>query len=1559
MITGFRVAPKGAQEWYGVEVDLVAYGKIISGGLPMAALAGKSKYLDAFDGGQWQFGDDSTPPAGVTFFGGTFVRHPLGLASSLAALKAIKEGGSKIYETLNTKSEKFAHDIATLINRTKAPLKVLATSSIIVLKPTDGNPFIPLFFFFCRMKGIHMTSKAALITLAHSEEDLNKTLVVFEEVIGEMQTAGFFPISVSDPKPQHQIISVPKPNIDQSKIENSIFSNIKQVIREDQLLPLTQGQKEVWIEHRLGDEAAAAYNLAGKIELRGEINLAVLQKSVDHLVSRHGALRAKFEFEAPNQFIQAKADLQIDFIDLSDKSEEEFEKTLMVIEQEESTKPFDLFNGPLVRFRLIQKNKAVFILIISAHHGISDGWSCGIIAKELSVIYSSLNNNLNISLPPAKSYAEFVQEENQFLNSEEYKENKRYWEGQFKDEIPILEFPTEAPRPIKKTYDADLRRIHLDGKLVEELKQVASKEGTTLFILLYTAFRTFLHRLSNQDDFVLGLVAAAQTIAGNENLVTHGVSLLPVRNKINRKATFSEELKTTRNLVLDAFDHQRYTLGALVQSLKVKRDPSRQPIISFLFNMDADGDVLKFDKVKGSVEPIQRKYETFDTFINVKSVKEGIDFEWIFNTDLFSPEMIKWRLLEFKTLLESIVKDVRSPIGLLNLIAPQELELRSTWKSENILRDKSELFNSYFNNSVSSVPSKIAVQCGFEALTYLQLEEDSNRLAHRLIQGGLTKGDHIGIYFERSIDMVIALLASIKAGGVYVPLDPVNPVDRIQFLLEDVDSKFLLTHKALEPHQPLGNWKTIYLNGPTADWKNAPSEKVNQSIHGDDLAYIIYTSGSSGKPKSVQIPHHALVDHHLSMIDAIGITKDDHILSVASVAFDPSVQDYFLPLMLGGKVTIATRQEQLDGRLLAELIDIKNISILQATPATWRLLMLAGWKGSNQLTILSGGEGLNRSFADELLKKCHRLFNIYGPTETTIWSTTHEVKNGTRKPTLSGFEPVGRPMANVQMYLLDENKKEVPIGVPGELYIGGIGVAPKGYHKRPQLNEFHFVKNPFDENETIYRTGDMACYQMDGNLEFLGRKDGQVKIRGHRIEVGEVESFLSKYKIIKDNVVVAKENPAGEKTLVAYVTLSNGTPLNISEAKSYLLKDLPNYMVPNYFVTLKAFPLTNTLKIDRKKLPEPNWEVVSKVNIDDRPTTKEEIALAEIWKEILKINDCGIHDDFFEIGGHSLIAVEMMAKIEATTGIRLPLSSLLENSTISKLALVLKGDKEMEFTKSMVPIRTEGSKPPVYLVHGAGLHVLMYQTLAENMSPEQPIYGFQARGLYGEAEPLDRIEDMAAAYIEEILERNPKGPYALAGYSFGGLITFEMAKQLKAMGKEVVMLGMFDTVVRPEITGKNWSYYQSLKRLGKKVAWNFGALAKDPIHNLKYKSNTLNRRLKRMTWSFTNKPDTNLNENDIDHNMALLDQKNKIAFEHYRITPFDGKIHLFRAKVRRFWIEDFEFLGWKPFARKGVVVHEVPGDHLHLFDMPNGKEFANILQRVLNKVFNDTSNAKS
>ncbi len=1576
MITGFRLGTRGAQGWYGVEADIVAYGKIISGGLPMAAVAGKSRFMDAFDGGMWNFGDASIPEAGVTFFGGTFVKHPLSLAASLAALSEIKERGDEMYEALNTKTMVFAERLKNLFLETKVPLYIQCTSSILAVKLADHNPFSRLFFYFLKLKGVHWQEKAGLMSTAHTQEDLDFTYQVFEESIREMQSAGFFKITVFEQEDLNVIVPPPQ-HI--PLLEKTSDGGQKKTI------PLTEGQKEVWVEQQLGNEAAAAYNLSGELKFNGNLNVAVLEESLKVLMNRHESLRTIFDSKEPRQHVFSQYDLPYKYLDVSDKVEKEKQTFFNSLKEEETTQPLDIFKAPGIRFTLVKFSSEEYKLILTAHHAFADGWSCGIITNDLGAIYTSLSNNEKVELAEAKQLSEFVFEQIENQKEEEGQEAEEFWLNQFKDDVPVLEFPTDKNRPKKKTYDADLERILIEPELYEDLKRLSADQGTTFFITLYSAFQVFMHRLSGQEDFVLGMVAAAQAIAGNQNLVAHGVSLLPIRTKIDKTKTFSEQLKESRNSVLDAFEYQNYTLGSLVKKMKLARDESRQPIISFLFNMDADAEPIQFGNMQVSVAPIQRKFETFDTFINVKSGKNGIDFEWIYNTDLFEKATIRRRLSEFKTLLQELVIEPNLKIWQYNVLPDSELNQLLSWNNTETSFPNEVTIPALFEKQAGLEPDRIAVDFKGEFLNYETLNKRSNQLANFLIEKGLNKGDHVGIFMDRSIEMLIGLLACLKAGGVYVPLDPVNPDQRILTLLKDVEARYLISHEFMIDRLPdydafnviiptNKNWQQVHQNGQHLNKtsqlylsflpKNYSIENPVAYLKPEDLAYVIFTSGSTGKPKSIAIPHYAVIDHHFAMKEAIGFGKDDVIFSVASIAFDPSVQDFFLPLFLGAKVVIASKEATTDGFLLKKRMEESLPTIMQATPATWRILFASGWEGSDRLTILSGGEGLTKAFAEKLIERSKALYNIYGPTETTIWSTTQKVDQKlVEAKNEEGYMPIGKPINNVQLYILDEHLQRVPIGVPGEICIGGVGVAPSGYVKQERLTAEKFVANPFNSLEKIYRTGDVGRFLEDGSVEYLRRVDNQVKVRGFRIELGEIESNINRFTDIRENVVLVKEDSSKSKRIAAYVVMKNGIKLNQKLLKKQLRKVLPSYMVPSAFVEMQSFPMTASMKINRKKLPEPNWESNDNFNGYQAASTTNEKMLVKIWSTILKINKIGIHDNFFELGGHSLIAVEMMAKLEQQTGKKLPLASLLENPTVYQLATQMEGSDTDSVCKkggSLVAIKTSGYKVPIYLVHGAGLHVLMFQTLANHMDEAQPIYALQARGLNGGDKPLDRIEDIAAHYLAEIIEQNPTGPYALAGYSFGGLIAFEMAKQLRAQGKEVLMLGMFDTVVRPTITGEKQSYYRHLANFSKKVVWNISSIVKSPMSNIKYKSNSISRMFKRWKWSISNNEDKAIEQGTKDHE-ALVDRMNQLAFENYKITPYEGEIHLFRAKERKFWIHDFEFLGWKPFAKEGVLIHDVPGDHLHLFNAPHGEEFAKILQTCLNekcKVYNELNSSK-
>ncbi|MEO1625385.1 MAG: amino acid adenylation domain-containing protein [Bacteroidota bacterium] len=1545
MITGFRVAPRGAQQWYGVEADIVAYGKIISGGLPMAAVAGKARFMDCFDGGYWTFGDGSTPQAGVTFFGGTFVKHPLSLAASYAALSEIKARGPKLYEDLNAKTARFAERIKELFVRTKVPLQVLSTASVVAIKVTDSNPLSRLFFYYLKLKGVHLLEKAGLVSTAHTEEDLDFTLEVMEESIREMQMAGFFKIHMGEPKDHHHIVYPPYQD------EATTSGGVKTAAKKK--LPLTEGQQEVWVEQRLGAEAAAAYNLSSKMLLDGPLDVETLKESIQQLTDRHEALRCHFDAEETVQHILSTLECDLPILDLSGLEPKEREAEFAKACEAETAHPLDLFEGPLVRWRLLRLSSERHCLLMTAHHAIADGWALGVLFNDLARIFAARQNGQTAEWEPAEQLSEFVAEERAFQQTDSYAANQSYWAQQFADGVPLLELPTDRLRPVRKTYDAKIEKLHLSEEMISQLKEVAAKEGTTLFILLYTAFQTLLHRLSRQEEFVLGLVASGQAVAGFDQLVAHAVNLLPVRTSIHPDASFQEHLKAMRPQILDAFEHQRYSLGALVRQLKLPRDPGRQPMISVLFNMDSPTGDFQMGHLRTELSPIVRKYETFDSFINVKPLSEGACFEWIYNTDLFDSLSIQRRLAEFHCLLQSIIADPSQSVSRLNILPDTEQQLLQSWQYPRADYPRDICVHQWISQQARQHPNRIALASGQKELRYDQLEDASKRLAENLVAKGIQKGDFVGVFFDRSTDLVISLLACMKAGAIYVPLDPANPLERLQVIMEDVQANFLLTHQPMKDRLPAFGGKIIFYEQSLSALNGSTPPLPTVEAH--EYAYINYTSGSSGRPKGVLIPHRAVIDHHLAIRDALELDHNTVNYGVASIAFDPSVQDFFLPLMIGGRTIVSPEAVKTDGFLLKEELERFQPSLMQATPSTWRMLLAAGWRGHGGLSILSGGEGLTRELAKQLLSCGSRVYNIYGPTETTIWSSLQllTVEDLQARPS-SGYEAIGRPISNVALYLLDEHKQQVPIGVPGELYIGGEGVAPEGYFKRADLNVEKFVENPFGGigGPRLYRSGDMARYLSDGRLEYLQRADNQVKVRGFRIELGEVESALAQHPEVRENVVVIRNDQVGEQRLVAYVVASNGHPPTALALKEFLQQKLPGYMLPTAYVQMKEFPLTASQKVNRNALPVPDLGLLEAGREREEASTETEKWLLAQWSELLGMQALGVTDNFFELGGHSLIAIQLMARIREEKGFVLPLAVLLEHPSIRQLArLVDEYNKETSYS-SLIAIKASGSKPPIYLVHGAGLHVLMYEMLSRYMDEEQPIYALQARGLDGKEEPLDAIEDIAAHYLSEILQQNPEGPYAIAGYSFGGLIAFEMARQLQKMGKEMAMLGVFDTVVRQSITGQAHNgYYQQLSNLGKKVAWNISLLARRPLDGLRYKSKSLHRRWKRWKYQLLQADAKTEEQAGVEEFGARVDQKNKLAFERYRITAYDGDLHLFRAVERRFYVDDFEYLGWHPFIEGEISIHEVPGDHLHLFNPPHGETFAKTLQQTLDRCF--------
>ncbi|HEK22320.1 amino acid adenylation domain-containing protein [Mucilaginibacter sp.] len=861
----------------------------------------------------------------------------------------------------------------------------------------------------------------------------------------------------------------------------------------------------------------------------------------------------------------------------------------------------------------------------------------------------------------------------------------------------------------------------------------------------------------------------------------------------------------------------------------------------------------------------------------------------------------------------------------------------------NLLYPKEKTLFELFTESVTKYPDNTALTFHHVSYTYTELNQTVNRLTRELLKQGAGKGVVIGLALDRCAEMVVSLLAILKSGSIYVPLDPEYPKDRIEFMLDDSSARILLTSQKYKGHFA-SNTREILIEDALVASKDHPADEPEKTVTGADLAYILYTSGSTGKPKGVQIAHHSLVNVMLSLQKQPGIKPGERMLAVATISFDIAGVDLYLPLSSGAEIVLADSITAKDGRALLDIVRTQNINILQATPYTWRMMLEVGWDEYLPLTVFTGGEALAKDLAERLIPRSKAVWNMYGPTETTIYSIIKHITD-------ANDITIGWPVANTQVYILDEEKNNLTNGEIGEIYIGGDGVA-RGYLNRPELNAERFIDNPFTPGEKIYRTGDLAKIKPDGDIVYLGRIDHQVKVRGYRIELGEIEHNLGKQEGIKQAVVIAREDTPGIPRLVAYLVLESGQigipdKTDLDKWDKALLDVLPEYMVPDDYVLLDVIPSTPNGKIDRKALPKPDYSHINRDGEYLAPRTSNEQLVAGIWEDMMGLEKVSIFDNFFQLGGRSLVAVKIMARLEQETGKRLPLATLFEYSTVEKLASRLEIDAEAITWESLVPIKPRGSKMPLYIVHGAGLNVLLFNALAMNMDDEQPVYGLQAKGLNGIDEPLDVMEEIAANYVDEIINHDPVGPYAVAGYSLGGLIAYEMAKQMLAMGKDVKMLAMFDTYA-----DQTQKFDSPLKRfvdnawlLVKQIAYTPVLFAQDPARTIEYKSREIGRRIKKLFKNVLpadKKEGFSAYTDDI-HERSLAAQKN------YLLTPVNIAIELFRAKKKTFYMNDFKYLGWKPFALKGVHVHDIPGEHNTIFAPPNDKEFAQVLQKCLDE----------
>jgi amino acid adenylation domain-containing protein len=1156
-------------------------------------------------------------------------------------------------------------------------------------------------------------------------------------------------------------------------------------VARTQPLPVSFSQRRMWLIQQL-DTHSTAYNMPFALRLRGRLDQQTLLDSLQFLAERHEAFRTTFHLAdgGPVQLVTPHAAAQVRMVDLRDLPEHIRDERAAQLFREESLRPFDLAVGPLFRFALVRLREAEHALLWLMHHSVGDQWSAGIVARELVTLYADFGRGVPPSLEPLPiQYADFATWQRHYLGGAALDGQLAYWREKLRG-APALSLPTDHQRPKRQTYRGSVVYDTLSPDTLASLKRFSAERGATAFMTLLACYKMLLARYTGQDDIAVGSPVANRTRVATENLVGTLVNTLVMRTSLAGDPTFSEFLVRVRETALEAFAHQDLPFERLVDELNVSHDTSHSPLVQVLFNvLNAPMGTLRLDGVDMTPFDFDHGSAQFDLSVSVETELFG-RIALIYSTDLFEHATAQRMLSQYIQLVEQVIADPARHLKDYRLATDAEraLMIREWNRTEQSYPEGSRT-DELVAAQAQRTPRAIAVSIGARRLSYGALDARANQIAHYLRQLGVTSGARVGICLERSTDMLAALLAVMKTGAAYVPLDPAFPQDRLQFMAQDAGLSLTLTHQALLDTLPKLSGARICLEEVEHLVRQQPPASTGYVGLPDDIAYILYTSGSTGKPKGVAVPHRALTNFLCSMRNSPGCRPSDTLLSVTTLSFDISGLELYLPLIVGARVELAAREEVRDTELLIRRMAECRPTIMQATPATWRMLIDAGWDGDRELTILCGGETLTRDLADQLLERCGTLWNMYGPTETTIWSTLQKIERDARPIS------IGRPIANTTLYILDKTLQPTPVGVAGELFIGGHGVAA-GYHDRDDLTMERFTSDPFRPatRERIYRTGDLARYLPDGRVVHLGRMDTQVKIRGFRIEPGEVESVLGRHPAVALAAVAAKSDHAGLQQLVGYVIPRAGERPSVEELRAFMQANLPAYMVPSHIIYLAQFPLTNNNKVDVKRLPElaPDLETVRIPR--QPPGTQLEVQLMALWRSVLDTDDIGVNDNFFDLGGHSLKAAQLVGLIRQVFKCSLPLAALLQAPSVAQMARLLTESKWADSKRSLVAIQPRGSAVPIFAVPGVAGNALVFGKVARLLGPNQPFYGLEAQGLDGKAPPFTVVAQAAAHYIREIKSVRPQGPYLIAGTCTGGVFAYEIAQQLRASGAQVELI---------------------------------------------------------------------------------------------------------------------------------------------------------------------------
>ncbi|MBI4470555.1 MAG: amino acid adenylation domain-containing protein [Acidobacteria bacterium] len=1196
--------------------------------------------------------------------------------------------------------------------------------------------------------------------------------------------------------------------------------------------PLSFHQQRLWILDQL-DPGNPSYNIGRVMRITGPLSLESVRRALDEIARRQESLRTVFRFQQGEaaQVILPAMSLGLNVVDLDDLSPDEQDAEVRRRVREEARTRFDLSAGPLIKVTLLRLAHDEHVAIAYMHHIVSDGWSVGVFMRELGVLYDAFSRNQPSPLPAlAIQYRDYAQWQRSRLQGEALEKLVAYWKKKLQGAPSTLRLPAERTRSTIATYEGAKKSCSLSPSLTESLRRLSHQEGATLYMTLLAAFNVLVHRNTGQEDMVIASPIADRERPETQELIGFLVNNLVVRTDLAGNPRFRELLTRVREVVLEAYVHQELPFDRLVQALEPERIHGLEPLLDIMFalhntpmpSLGNEGTTISVLDVDCGVSPLKLAVECYDS-------RAGLQISFNYKKDVFDRDAIERFAQQFHTLLESIASEPERRIADLDLLTETDrAELRSASNAVPATYPKEFCLHQLFENQADRTPERVAATFENESLTYQDLNRRANQLAHYLRRRGVGPESLVGICTDRSMEMLVAILGTLKAGAAYLPLDPTYPRERLAFMLEDAEALVVLTEQELTLRLPGDGIQQICLD--TDREKIAQEDRKNPAnrVTPDSLAYVIYTSGSTGDPKGVSVTHYNVVRLFQATEPWFHFDERDVWTLFHSYAFDFSVWEIWGALTYGGRLVVVPYVVSRSPEAFYSLLCNERVTVLNQTPSAFRQLMLAeetpGTARELALRlIIFGGEALDfQSLKPWFARhgdRRPRLVNGYGITETCIFVTFYELSMADLVEARGSL--IGRPIPDLQVYVLDKYQQPAPIWVPGEIYVGGAGLA-RGYLARPELTAERFAPNPFDNEPgaRLYKSGDLARYLPSGNLEYLGRIDDQIKLRGFRVELGEIETRLRQHPRVEDVAVVAREEVDGDRRLVAYFVSNGESEVKSGELRRFLQEHVPDYMVPAQFVSLPSLPLNSSGKIDRKSLPSPDRQRRESDDAYVAPRNPVETKLAGVWSEVLKVDTVGIHDNFFALGGHSLLAVQLMYRVKEAFRVEVPIRMIFESPTVAQLAERLDHLSTSEGlevgpvvheTSPLVPIQVSNGSVDLFCLHPVGGQIHWYKHLAELLGRRYSLYGLQSRALADPAKEHHTLMAMADDYAGIIREKLPDGPYHLLGYSSGGTFAMTIASALEARGCKVGFLGLIDAYLKTE--GEITVEHQSLQNL--------------------------------------------------------------------------------------------------------------------------------------------------